>query len=57
MSNYKKLTSDIIGNWNFTNARTTNTFFFFWHRTCPNEIGWAYGRCYEFGHQQRIYGW
>ena len=29
MSNYKKLTSDIIGNWNFTNARTTNTFFFF----------------------------
>ena len=35
---------------------TTNTFFF-WHRTCTNEIGWACGRCYELGHQQRIYGW
>ena len=48
---------DIIENWNFTNPKTTNTFFFFWHRTCTNEIGWACGRCYEFGHQQRIYGW
>ena len=29
MSNYKKLTMDIIRNWNFTNVRTTNAFFFF----------------------------
>ena len=29
----------------------------FWHRTCTNEIGWACGRFYEFGHQQRIYRW
>ena len=36
---------------------TINTFFFFWHRTCTNEIGWACGRCYELGHQQRIYRW
>ena len=40
---------------------TTNTYIYIyiyiWHRTCTNEIGWACGRCYEFGHQQRIYGW
>ena len=29
MSNYNKLIRDIIGNWNFTNVRTTNAFFFF----------------------------
>ena len=30
---------DIIENWNFTDPRTTNTFFFFFlHRTCTNEI-------------------
>ena len=40
---------------------TTNTYIYIYiyilHRTCTNEIGWACGRCYEFGHQQRIYGW
>ena len=55
MSNYKNLQEIKIGNWNFTDPRTTDTFF--WHRTCTNKIGWACGRCYEFGHQQRIYGW
>ena len=29
VSDYKKLVRDIIGNWNFTNPRTTNTCFFF----------------------------
>ena len=48
---------DIIENWNFTDPRTTSTFFFLGHRTCTNEIEWACGRCYEVGHQQRIYGW
>ena len=55
MSNYKNLKGDIIGNWNFIDPRTTKTFF--WYRTCINEIGQACGRCYEFGHQQRIYEW
>ena len=42
---------------------TTNTYIYIYiyiyilHRTCTNEIEWACGICYEFGHQQRIYGW
>ena len=36
---------------------TTNIYIYIWHRTCTNEIIWACGGCYEFGHQQRIYGW
>ena len=49
---------DIIENWNFTDpGLLVLFFFFFWHRTCINEIRWACGRCYKFGHQQRIYGW
>ena len=31
--------------------------FFFGLRTCTNEIGWACGKCYKFGYQQKIYGW
>ena len=29
MSNYKNFTMNIIGNWNFTDPKTTNIFFFF----------------------------
>ena len=30
MSNYKNFTRNIIRNWNFTDPRTINTFFFFY---------------------------
>ena len=47
----------------WSNFVTTNTYIYiyiyiyYWHRTCTNEIGWACGRCYEFGNQQGIFGW